>query len=125
MLPTEEVGFPGHCDLLRSPTNKVTNKAGGQDSGGQTLPSWEAWPPPINPTVPDLYQGTLPGTLTWKHASERVCSEPNDAARGTAPDRCPSPMESLGKTDLEPATSVLSQPAVSGGCMTDLAEMSP
>lgn len=89
------------------------------------LPSWEAWLPPINPTVPDLYQGTLPGTLTWKHAGERVCSEPNDAARGIAPDRCPSPMESLGKTGLEPATSPLSQPAVSGGRMTDLAEMFP
>lgn len=35
------------------------------------LPSWEAWPPPINPPVPDLYRGTLPGTLTWKHAGER------------------------------------------------------
>lgn len=54
---TEEVGFPGHCALLRS----VTNKAGGQDSGGQMLPSWEAWPPPINSPVPDLCRGTLPG----------------------------------------------------------------
>lgn len=105
MLSTAEVGFPGHCDLLRSPTNKVTSKAGGQDSGGQMPPSREAWPPPINPTVSDLYQGTLPGTLTRKHAGERVCSEPNDGARRILPDRCPSPMESRGKTDLEPAAS--------------------
>ena len=56
---------------------------------------------------------------------ERVCSEPNDAARGIAPDRCPLPTELLGKTDLEPATSPLPQPTVSGGRMADLAEMLP
>lgn len=56
---------------------------------------------------------------------ERVCSEPNDAARGIAPDRCPCPTESLGKADLEPATSTFLQPAVSGGRMADLAEMLP
>ena len=56
---------------------------------------------------------------------ERVCSEPNDAGRGIAPERCPRPTRSLGKTDLEPATSTLPQPAVSGGRMVDLAEMLP
>lgn len=56
---------------------------------------------------------------------ERVCSEPNDAVRGIAPDRCPRPTRSLGKMDLEPATSTLPQPAVSGGLMADLAEMHP
>lgn len=99
VLSTEEVRFPGHCELSRSPTNKVTSKAGGQDSGGQMQPFWEAWPPPINPTVPDLYQGTLPGTLTRKHAGERVCSEPSDAARGKRQTGVQGP----GKTDLEPA----------------------
>lgn len=106
MLSTAEVGFPGHCDLLRGcPQTRSPARLEARTLEAKCHPLREAWPPPINPTVPDLYQGTLPGTLTRKHAGERVCSELNDGARRISPDRCPSPIESHGKTDLGPVAS--------------------
>lgn len=54
----------------RSPTNKVTARLWNKILEAPMRPSHQASLPPINPAIPDRYQGRWPGTLIRKHAEQ-------------------------------------------------------